>query len=190
MSPAPSNGAPPDDLAREIERLMHAWPAEPKRAGDDSPIPPYRPSGPTDRASLGLTESASAPRPSPSRSTKAARPSPRSSKQTRLRIPILAVPTEQVGAWLRTVAAVGLGTAVAYWPYARPCSGLLLAYLGTVAAVLVTGGWASVYAWRARSATAHILALMVVFWGIVLSAEQILPRIGYAGYSAAWVCGG
>jgi hypothetical protein len=26
------------------------------------------------------------------------------------------------------------------------------------------------------------------FWGVVLAAEQVLPRVGYAAESQAWTC--
>jgi hypothetical protein len=35
---------------------------------------------------------------------------------------------------------------------------------------------------------AHILALVILFWGIVLAAEQVLARIGYAAERASWRC--
>ncbi|MFN0097876.1 MAG: hypothetical protein ACKVS7_04310 [Gemmatimonadaceae bacterium] len=94
------------------------------------------------------------------------------------------------GVWMRTTAAVGLGTAVLYWPYANDCGMLLHLYMGVVAAVLISGGWASITAWRSRVAPAHVMALVVFFWGIVLAAEQVLPRIGYAALRATWMCGG
>jgi hypothetical protein len=93
-----------------------------------------------------------------------------------------------IGVWLRTSAAAGLGAAVLYWPYAHDCGLYLHLYLGVIAAVLVSGGWASIMAWRSHVALAHLLALVVFFWGIVLAAEQVLPRIGYAAIEAAWMC--
>lgn len=95
---------------------------------------------------------------------------------------------ELLGTWLRTAAATGLGAAVLYWPYAHDCGWLLHLYLGVIGAVLVSGAWASVTAWRARVPAAHVLDLIVVFWGIVLAAEALLPRIGYAAIDAAWRC--
>jgi hypothetical protein len=83
---------------------------------------------------------------------------------------------------------VAVGAAVSQWPYARECGWMLYLYLGVIAAVLVAGGWGTVWAWRVRVAGAHVLSLMVVFWGIVLAAEVILPRVGYAAERAAWQC--
>ena len=97
---------------------------------------------------------------------------------------------EFIGAWLRTFAALGLSAAVLFWPYAHDCGLFLHLYLGVVAAVLVSGFWATWSAWRLHLAVAHALSLLVVFWGIVLAAEQLLPRIGYEAVEAAWRCGG
>ena len=35
----------------------------------------------------------------------------------------------------------------------------------------------------------HLLSLVLFYWGLVLAAEQVLPRIGYADDPAAWLCG-
>jgi hypothetical protein len=34
-----------------------------------------------------------------------------------------------------------------------------------------------------------MLSFILLFWGIVLAAEQLLPRIGYAAVTAGWRCG-
>jgi len=57
-----------------------------------------------------------------------------------------------------------------------------------VAALLLTAGWTAVAAWRFREAAAHIGALIVGFWGVVLAAEQVLPRVGYAAEGRTWAC--
>ena len=36
----------------------------------------------------------------------------------------------------------------------------------------------------------NVISVVVFFWGVVLAAEQILPRIGYAALPAIWSCGG
>jgi hypothetical protein len=97
---------------------------------------------------------------------------------------------QQVSAWLRALMAAGLAVGVLYWPYALGCGWGLYRYLGVLAAVMLAGGWAAVWAWRVRAATAHVISLIVIFWGIVLAAEQILPRIGYAAVELAWACTG
>lgn len=96
----------------------------------------------------------------------------------------------QVVAWLRATLAAVVAAAMSQWPYAHECGLSLNIYAGVVATIMIAGGWASIWAWRVRSAGAHLLSLGVVFWGIVLAAEVILPRIGYAREVAAWACGG
>lgn len=158
-----------DSFGLEIERLIKKLPgADPHLRGD-----------PDDQAP-----------PSPPRPSRAIPASAGTSPSTNSAILPALTPRqlELIGAWLRTVAATGLGAAVLYWPYAHDCGWLLHAYLGVVGAVLVSGCWASWTAWRARVAAAHVTALIVVFWGIVLAAEQLLPRIGYAAVDAAWKC--
>lgn len=91
--------------------------------------------------------------------------------------------------WLLALAAVGLGAALTQWPYPYPCDWRLGLYLGAVGAQMVTSGWAALASWRHHYAVAHTVALISLFWGIVLAAEQILPRVGYAATEAAWRCG-
>jgi hypothetical protein len=49
-----------------------------------------------------------------------------------------------------------------------------------------------VWTWRHRAARAHTLSLLIVLWGLVLAAVEVLPRTGYARPSAdrpaAWAC--
>lgn len=152
-----------DSLGLEIDRLIKQLPgADPKLLGDgEAPAP-------------------GTPRPSRAvRSTGAAAGAAEAARRVEL-----------IGVWMRTSAAAGLGTAVIYWPYAHDCGWLLHLYLGVVGAVLVTGCWASWNAWRLRAAVAHVIALVVVYWGILLAAEQVLPRIGYAAVEASWRCTG
>lgn len=96
---------------------------------------------------------------------------------------------QRLSVWLRTLLAAGLAGAITQWPYAQECGRPLYLYLGAVGAVMLGGAWAGVWAWRLRSATAHVVSLIVVFWGIVLVAEQLLPRIGYAAVTGVWRCG-
>ena len=91
--------------------------------------------------------------------------------------------------WGRVFGAVVLATAVMSWPYSHACGWRLDIYLAVVSAVLLSGAWASWAAWRAQSAAAHVIGLVVFYWGIVLAAEQVLPRIGYAAAEAVWRCG-
>jgi hypothetical protein len=54
--------------------------------------------------------------------------------------------------------------------------------------VMVAGGWVAVASWSLRSAPSHILALLLLLWGIALAAGQVLPRIGYAAARLSWHC--
>jgi hypothetical protein len=54
--------------------------------------------------------------------------------------------------------------------------------------VLLTAAWIAFASWKLRNGITHILALILYFWGIVLAAEQVLPRIGYAAGLASWRC--
>jgi hypothetical protein len=53
---------------------------------------------------------------------------------------------------------------------------------------VLAAGWIACGAWRLRSGAAHVVALVLLFSGIVLAAEQTLPRIGYAAERASWRC--
>jgi hypothetical protein len=149
-----------DSMAREVDRLLRQLPhADPTLRGDPDPPPP--------RPQAGVT---SGPRP-------AVPPRPTG-------------PTtwQKVGVWARVAGAAGLGAALTQWPYPSDCGWPLYGHLAAVFAVLLTAGWAAVAAWNLRMAPAHALALVAGFWGIVLAAEQILPRVGYAAESRTWAC--
>ncbi len=108
--------------------------------------------------------------------------------------PVVARPAltaQQVaGVWARLAAAGLFGVAVTQWPYPTGCGWWLVLYGVVVGCVLVAAGWAATTAWRHRLAIAHGCALVVAFWGIVLAAEQVLPRIGYAAETMTWRCEG
>jgi hypothetical protein len=164
-----------DALAREIDRLLRKLPgADPTLKGDPEPaaarVPTARPGG-----AAGVAGGVSGP----------------ATPGTRPRVGVAAEPSlraRQAGVWVRTVLGAALGVAVAWWPYAAGCGWSLYLYMAVIAVVMLAGGWASVWAWRVRVAFAHVVALILVFWGVVLAAEQILPRLGYAAESATWSC--
>lgn len=99
-----------------------------------------------------------------------------------------ATPRELIGLWARVALALLLGIFMTQWPYVHECGVRLLGYAGAVVTVLLAGGWVAVVAWHRRNGYAHVLALLLAFWGVVLGAEQLLPRIGYAADAAAWQC--
>jgi hypothetical protein len=92
--------------------------------------------------------------------------------------------------WTR--ASVGLGVLLAVampqWPYARDCGGWLILYLVAVGMVVIAGIWGARLTWDGRLGYAHIIALGTVLWGLTLTSQEVLPRIGYAHAQAAWFC--
>ncbi len=93
------------------------------------------------------------------------------------------------GTWARAGLAVILCAALSQWPYARDCGLGISLYLTGVTLALATAAWASVISWRRRVAAAHVVALVALLGAIVLGAERVLPRVGYARASAGWSCG-
>ena len=95
-------------------------------------------------------------------------------------------------ALLRLALATALAVGILFWPYPTRCGAGLAGYLLAVTAVTVGGLWSSVWTWRHRTARAHVLSLLLVIWGLVLGAMEILPRAGYAKPDAArpagWGC--
>ena len=100
--------------------------------------------------------------------------------------------TSTLGVFARLSLAVALGVAIAFWPYAARCGLGLAAYLGAVATLIAAGVWSSIWTWRHRAAKGHALALLLVLWGLVLGAIDILPRTGYAvptaSHPTTWTC--
>jgi hypothetical protein len=97
---------------------------------------------------------------------------------------------ELIGLWARLSLALVLGVLMTQWPYAHECGVALLGYTAAVLTVIVAGSWIAFASWRRRNGYAHVLALLLAFWGVVLAAEQVLPRIGYAAEPAVWQCDG
>lgn len=95
---------------------------------------------------------------------------------------------ERAALWGRILLVASLAILMTDWPYARGCGWALLAYGAAVVTVLIAGGWIALTAWKQRSAPAHILALILFYWGLVLAAEVMLPRIGYGSNAAGWHC--
>ena len=100
--------------------------------------------------------------------------------------------TSSLGVFARLVLAVALGVGMLFWPYAARCGVGLFAYLGATAAVAGAGIWTAVWTWRHRSGRAHFLSLLLIAWGLVLGAIEVLPRVGYAkpsaSHPAVWMC--
>jgi hypothetical protein len=100
--------------------------------------------------------------------------------------------TSTFGVMARLTLAVALGVGIYFWPYAARCGPGLFGYLAAVGVVMGAGIWTSIWTWRHRSARGHLLSLLIVLWGGVLAAQEILPRIGYAipteAHPATWMC--
>jgi hypothetical protein len=100
--------------------------------------------------------------------------------------------TTTFGVLARLVLAVMLGVAMLFWPYSARCGVGLAAYLGAVAMVVAAGWWTAFWTWRQRSPKGHVLSLLLILWGLVLGAVEVLPRVGYARPDAErpqiWVC--
>jgi hypothetical protein len=93
------------------------------------------------------------------------------------------------GLWGRLALGLALGGMITAWPYFRECGFPLIGYMAAVVSVALAGGWVAVIAWKLRNEVAHILALLLVLWGLTLMAEVLLPRSGYAAIPAYWQCG-
>jgi aldehyde dehydrogenase (NAD+) len=86
--------------------------------------------------------------------------------------------------WLRVALGLALAVGITQWPYASACGLNLIVYLGAIGVVVLAGLWSSVSSWRRRMGVAHTLSLMVLLWGLILGAREILPRSGYAKHMA------
>jgi hypothetical protein len=93
-----------------------------------------------------------------------------------------------VALWARALLGIALGGLMTQWPYPNGCGLPLLGYLAAILTVLLTAAWIAFASWKLRNGITHVLALVLYFWGIVLAAEQVLPRIGYAADLANWRC--
>lgn len=90
--------------------------------------------------------------------------------------------------WIRVGLGAVLAVGMTQWPYAHSCGLALLLYAGAIGVVGLVGLWGAVAAWRRRMGLAHVLALGVVLWGLILAGTILLPRIGYASETAGWLC--
>jgi hypothetical protein len=88
--------------------------------------------------------------------------------------------TRTWGAFLRLALATALGVGILFWPYSHRCGIGAAAYIAAITVVAAGGLWSSVWTWRHRTARAHVLSLLLVVWGVVLGAIELLPRVGYA----------
>ena len=93
-----------------------------------------------------------------------------------------------LGTWLRVLLGAALAIGITQWPYPTAC-GVNLAVYGTVILLVVlAGAWSAVSSWRRQLGVAHVIAILVLIWGLVLAAREILPRVGYASEARTWSC--
>jgi len=90
--------------------------------------------------------------------------------------------------WLRVGLGLLLAVAITQWPYPSACGFNLLVYLGAITTVSVAGLWSAITSWQRRLGAAHALSLLVLLWGLVLAARELLPRVGYAAHHRTWTC--
>ena len=163
--PNTPRGPRPDPMAREVDRLL----ANLSHASLTS-----RPeAGPPDSAPAGTPAPNAATRRRPARTARARNAPTRA---------------DAIALWGRLLLGVSLGVAMTQWPYTHGCGAPLFGYMGAVAVVLLAGGWIAAVSWERRNGVVHILALVLVLWGIALTAERVLPRVGYAAEHAVWGC--
>ncbi len=96
---------------------------------------------------------------------------------------------EWLGTWVRVILGllVGIGVAPGVWPYTHGCGLRLIFYLTGVATVIAAGLWSSISSWRRRLGLAHVIAQVLIVWGILLMTREVLPRVGPKA-QAVWLC--
>ena len=105
--------------------------------------------------------------------------------------PHVAMELAEARSWpaiLRLTLSVVLVIGILFWPYENRCGGGLVMYLLAVAAVIGSGVWSAVWTWRHHAARAHILSILLLAWGVMLGAAEVLPRVGYAKEVLTWSC--
>jgi hypothetical protein len=93
-----------------------------------------------------------------------------------------------IGVWLRVLLGIMLGTTIAWWPYPRSCGFPLTMYFGAILTIVLAGAWAATSSWRYRASLAHVISLILMFYGTLLGMAELLPRSGYAVDHATWQC--
>lgn len=178
-----------NDLARDVDRLLRQLPFGDPMLRGDGVVAPRSARRPGAGASSGL--GAGAPARAGFGGSASAGMSAAASAPSIVRRAMPAEPSalaQRISGWLRALLAVALAAAVTVWPYASNCGWMLYLALFVVATVVIAGVWAGIWTWRLRLPAAHVLSVGVLVWGLVLTAELVLPRVGYAATTAAWSC--
>ncbi len=91
-------------------------------------------------------------------------------------------------AWFWVLLAVALAAALPLWPYEKSCGLQLFFFLGAAGVTMVVGLLGALSSWAHRRGLAHLLALSVLAWAGIMTAREVLPRVGYAKQSRTWMC--
>lgn len=94
--------------------------------------------------------------------------------------------------WLKVAIAVAAAVGLMFWPWSPRCGVPLLGFTAATGVVALLGAWSATGTWRHRLGLAHAASLLVVLWGLLLGAREVLPRVGYAiptaERAAGWTC--
>jgi hypothetical protein len=149
-----------------------------------------------DKQLASLPDEALVPAPAPAAPAKPA-PGAKPAKPAKAAAPAPAAPAGERpprmwAMYARLSLAVALGGAMVLWPYEARCGLGLAAYLAAVGVVVTSGIWSAVWTWRHRASRAHVLSMLIVLWGLILGAMEVLPRVGYAKpdlrHPTTWQC--
>ncbi len=95
-------------------------------------------------------------------------------------------------AWVKVTIAVAAAAGLMFWPWPARCGPPLLGFTAATGGVALLGLWSAIGTWRHRLGLAHVASLLVIVWGMLLGAREILPRVGYAvptaDRTAGWSC--
>ncbi|HVH67696.1 MAG TPA: hypothetical protein VM716_07510 [Gemmatimonadales bacterium] len=85
----------------------------------------------------------------------------------------------RLGTWVRVVLGVliGVGVTPGVWPYTHGCGLRLIFYLLGLTTLIATGVWTSLSSWKRRLGFAHVISQILIIWGILLAAGEVLPRM-------------
>lgn len=97
-------------------------------------------------------------------------------------------PMSSAAVWSCVGLGLLLGAALPQWPYAKACGWWLALYMAAVETVVVAGIWGARVSWKSRLGFAHTIAVCTIMWGLALTAQEVLPRVGYAKVRLAWRC--
>ena len=90
--------------------------------------------------------------------------------------------------WFWVALALLLAVALPVWPYGKACGLQIFFYLGAAALAVLADAAGAISSWATHRSVAHTLSLLVIIWTGVMGAREVLPRIGYADESKAWLC--